>query len=217
MLCLISHGKTPPRVVCFQGAIDAGGATGSGTGGGGGGGGSSGVTGAEPLTMAGALFGLASTLDSQGVLPHRALQLLERSIELEPGRSPAHLLLGRTLAKLGRPSDAVRAFRSCIRLDPRAVDAFNELGYALLAAAAAGDAAAAGESDCDSGANGDEAKAADGGAEAPLDYSTGLVMDPVHVFKAAADLAPERNDLCVHTKKCVPPWMSTMLTFLFFG
>ena len=158
---------------------------------------------AEPLSLAASLFGLAATLDSQGVLPYRALDLLEKSVELEPGRSSTHLVLGRTLAKLERWSDAIRAFRSAIRLDARNVDAFFELGYALLAnkgssaAGASNDQAQASIDDAIS----TEVEASSSDLNAPLDYSTGLVMDAEHVFKAAIDLAPERNELYVGLAK----------------
>jgi len=162
---------------------------------------------AEPLSLAASLFGLAATLDSQGVLPYRALDLLEKSVELEPGRSSTHLVLGRTLAKLERWNDAIRAFRSAIRLDARNVDAFFELGYALLANKESSAAAVASSDQALEGASDASATPVEASSSsdlnAPLDYSTGLVMDAEHVFKAAIDLAPERNELYVGLAKAM--------------
>jgi hypothetical protein len=61
--------------------------------------------------------------------PQRALHLLQRRIQERPDAG-ALLLLSRVLARLGRWSEAVRALRRSIALDPLAAAAHFELGWA---------------------------------------------------------------------------------------
>lgn len=174
-------GEYLSRVKSFQAAVDGGGGsstTGDKSKG------SSGASNSDILSLGASLFGLASALDSQSILPYRVLHLLQRSIELEPGRAAAHLLNGTTLSSLGRLSEAVKELRTSIRLDPRNPQTFLALGDTLLKV---NDKTLQEEIETDAVANKDSS------SENTLDYSTGLVMEAVPVFKAAIDLAPERS------------------------
>jgi tetratricopeptide (TPR) repeat protein len=195
-------------VISLQAAVDAG----------------DGVKGEQ--SQAGAMIGLASFLDNHGILLFRCQHLLECAVNIEYDRPDAHLLLGRIFHKLalkvgpGDPVDsgssssnspawinadnanfhvkATRSLRTAIRLDPRNVDALVTLGVALLAAQ---------EDNAGSIVHGNTHVVATtqqilahditGKIHKTVEHSRGLLVKPLDVFKAALDLAPERNDLFV--------------------
>ena len=72
-----------------------------------------------------------------GVLLHRrdrsdaAIELIERSIVLNPGMPDRHNNLGNVLVERARPLEAAKAYREAIALDPDHADAWNNLGAVL--------------------------------------------------------------------------------------
>ena len=67
-------------------------------------------------------FNLAMALQKKGD-DREAIPEFEKAIALAPGEPSFHLALGNSLAKAGRLTDAQRAFRQYLELEPEAPDA----------------------------------------------------------------------------------------------
>ncbi len=63
-----------------------------------------------------------------------SLQMLLKSLELEPSRAVGHYLLGTVLEKIGRIPQAIQAYQEAISLNPKYIDAYNNLGNILFQA-----------------------------------------------------------------------------------
>ncbi len=61
-----------------------------------------------------------------------SLEILLKSLELEPSGSIQHYLLGLVLEKIGNLPQAIRAYQEAIALNANFVDAYNNLGNLLL-------------------------------------------------------------------------------------
>ena len=72
-----------------------------------------------------------AALDLEAVAPEQAIGAYERSIELDPSHSDAHLNLGRLLHEAGRVDDAESHYRRAADADPDNARAFYNLGVAL--------------------------------------------------------------------------------------
>jgi tetratricopeptide (TPR) repeat protein len=68
-----------------------------------------------------------------------AVQLLERSIELDPLDHQAHFLLGRAHQRRHRPEQAGRSFERAIQLQPDAAPYYTELARSMIASGPAVD------------------------------------------------------------------------------
>jgi predicted O-linked N-acetylglucosamine transferase (SPINDLY family) len=63
-----------------------------------------------------------------------SLQMLLRSLDLEPSGAVGHYLLGTVLEKIGRIPQAIQAYQEAISLNPKYIDAYNNLGNILFQA-----------------------------------------------------------------------------------
>ena len=61
-----------------------------------------------------------------------SLEMLLKSLNLEPLGYIQHYLLGSVLEKMGNNSKAIRAYQEAVTLNPKFVDAYNNLGNLLL-------------------------------------------------------------------------------------
>ena len=75
-------------------------------------------------------------LDPQSAAP---LQLLERVVEMEPGRGESHHLLGRTYLGQRKPALAISALRTAVELPPGNSASHADFGRALVAAEEVGE------------------------------------------------------------------------------
>lgn len=81
----------------------------------------------------------AGVLHFAGVLAHQlgrteeSLDLIRRSLAIDPGQAGWHSNLGLVLKTLGRVDEAVAAFREALRLDPNHANAHANLGVLLRA------------------------------------------------------------------------------------
>lgn len=71
---------------------------------------------------------LLGLIESQEGHPQRALQRIDRAIELQPAVPAFHLNRGTVLEKLRRPQDAEASYTQAIRLDPAQADALFNRG-----------------------------------------------------------------------------------------
>jgi predicted O-linked N-acetylglucosamine transferase (SPINDLY family) len=63
-----------------------------------------------------------------------SLQMLLRSLDLEPSGAVGQYLLGTVLEKIGRIPQAIQAYQEAISLNPKYIDAYNNLGNILFQA-----------------------------------------------------------------------------------
>jgi tetratricopeptide (TPR) repeat protein len=61
-----------------------------------------------------------------------AVEQLSKSVEMQPGLSRTHYLLGVALAKQGRGEEALRCFNEALQIDASYVDALNEKALLLI-------------------------------------------------------------------------------------
>lgn len=61
-----------------------------------------------------------------------SLQMLLKSLELEPAAASGHYLLGTVLEKIGNISQALQAYQEAVALNPTFIDAYNKLGNILF-------------------------------------------------------------------------------------
>ena len=85
-----------------------------------------------------ALVKLASLILERGFVEDGdldgAIEVCRAAIDLLANPAPAHALLGRTLLAVGRPQEAVEAYRTAARLDPINPAVFTGLALSLLSA-----------------------------------------------------------------------------------
>lgn len=86
------------------------------------------------------MLGLLGRLEAQGGDLHRAQELLERAVRLDPGSADARADLGNVHVMRGEQDAARRSFAAALNVDPRHVPAHNNLGMLL---AGSGDRSAA--------------------------------------------------------------------------
>jgi len=63
----------------------------------------------------------------------QALDLLAKSIQLEPAKAIQHYSIGLVLEKIGAIPQAIQAYQQAIALEPQSINAYNNLGNILLA------------------------------------------------------------------------------------
>jgi predicted O-linked N-acetylglucosamine transferase (SPINDLY family) len=63
-----------------------------------------------------------------------SLQMLHKSLEIDPAEAVGHYFLGTVLEKLGKTPQAIRAYQEAIALNPKFIDAYNNLGNLLFQA-----------------------------------------------------------------------------------
>lgn len=77
------------------------------------------------------IYDIGGRLLLKARLARLALPLLDRSLELDPGRGVSHVRRARALLKLGRWEEAALGFQAAVVLDPHSVHSWRSLVTAL--------------------------------------------------------------------------------------